>query len=227
MASSATEPVSVAQLFQECSVREKAFSRNAIDRLKSLLAQDLTFRGKLFDAFSARPLNSSFPDADLAARYQALVESFRKTRQSDERLNLFAQWLWAELGITPDESLGKAEVKRLSLEARRRVAHVEFNSLYYAGLVQIWLIYSGRLFRDARAVNESNPEKRLRRLGYDSSAVEIFILKRWRSEVEFTCEWLATRGRIEMVKPRADLDAARTLRNAYTKIFGRSAPRFV
>jgi hypothetical protein len=227
MASLGTGPLNVAALFEECSALEKSWSRSAIDRLKFVLARDLTFRGKFFRAFSVRPVVSTLSDPELAARYRALVESFRKTRHPDDRLNLFAQWLWAELEIAPDEALGEKEVERLSFEARERFRGIPFNELYYARLVQIWLLYSERLFQDAKAANIPNRETHLRTLGYDSSAVEIFTSKGWRSAVEFTCEWLATRGGIETVKARKEPDPARTLRNAYTKIFGRGAPNLL
>jgi hypothetical protein len=227
MSSSAMGRGSVSELYKEWSALEKSWPRSAVDRLKFVLARDLTFRGRFFRAFSAGPRVSTSSDPELAARYRALVESFRKTQHPDDRLNLFAQWLWVELQITPEDALGEKEVERLSFGARKRLRGIPFNDMYYAQRVRIWLAYSERLFQDAKAANIPNRETHLRTLGYDPSAVEVFISKRWRSAVEFTCEWLATRGGIEPVKPRKDPDLARTLRNAYTKISGRGAPRLL
>jgi hypothetical protein len=218
---------SVAALFEECSASARSWSRTAIDRLRLVLALHLTFRGKVFQALSVRPLGSTLSGPELAARYQALVESFRKTQHPDDRLNLFAQWLWAELGIAPDEVLGTKEAQRLTVEARARLRGIPFNDLYYAELVQIWLVYSERLFLDARAANTRKPETHLQTLCYEPSAIELFTSKRWRSPVEFTCEWLGARAGIKTVKARKDADLARTLRNAYTKIFGRGAPHLL
>jgi hypothetical protein len=136
-------------------------------------------------------------------------------------LGVFARWLWAELDVLPEDSIGKAAVARLSSEALKSVRAAKWNDLYYTQLVLIWLPYVERLFQDASECSASGSRNQcLRSLGYDAGAVDIFLTKSWRSPIEFTCECLAARGGIQMVKPRQDPDMARTLRNAYTRVLG-------
>jgi hypothetical protein len=201
---------------------ERKWSRASIDRIKADLVDHLTFRGPVFDAFSRPKSDSASPDSELAARYRVLLNAFRDAT-TDERLRFFALWARAELNILPKDSMGSEVVERLSAEEKKRVSKIPLNDLRYAGIVRAWLPYVDRLFHDAKSVSSSLGES-LRSLDYDQLAVEIFTTKRWRSPIEFICEWLAGRGGIQKEKPRKDPDISRTLRNAYSRIFGSGAP---
>ncbi|MGH9690349.1 MAG: hypothetical protein ACRD4C_04500 [Candidatus Acidiferrales bacterium] len=215
----------VRRLFESCSESEKAWSRNPLNKIGADLLRHLTFRGPLFYAFSESKSGSNTPDADRAARYMILLNLLRGRLSTNERLAILTQWAWAEANITPEDFLGSELASRLASETRKRMANFPINDLYYAGLVQIWLPYIARLFRDAEGASSAHdPKQKLLRLGHDPAAVEI-VKKTQRSPVAFTCEWLAGRTGIAMKKPRQDADISRTLKNAYSRIFGSGAPR--
>jgi hypothetical protein len=222
-----TKPNDVRELHEQCSAIQKKWNRNLINREKATWVREWTFRGPVFDAFSKRKSTSDDADAELAIKYRLLLKMFRETTLTDARLNIFAQWLWGEFDILPEDSLGVREFTRLSSDVRKKLNKIPLNDLFYAQFVRIWLPYSERLFQDAKkkSRNTHDLKKRLIALGYETDALEIFNNKSWNSTVEFTCEWLATRGEIEMVKHRENSDTAATLRNAYTKIMGRRKTR--
>jgi hypothetical protein len=202
---------------------EKQTDRKSLDRLKAALVRDLTFRGPVFDAFSTWNTDPASAEHERAARYEVLLKFFRETKNPDERLGILAQWLWAELDQSPEDSLGKEGVAHLSSAGQERLGRLPLNDFRYTQLVRTWLPYADRLFQDAKMPGRRLKEHLLS-LGYEKTAVETYLKKSWRSRIEFTCDWLAARGGIEMLKAREDSDIARTLRNAYTRILGRGAP---
>jgi len=219
---------SAISLFTECQASEKKWTREPLERLKTAVLYNLAFHGTVFDTFSGRTGSDTFGEPELAARYNLLLKLLRAARNADARLHIFAQWAWAQLSVPPNDSLGKEVAVRLAHHyTQRRVNQIHLNDFFYAGIIQIWLRYAARLFQDAGIVQgKTNPPKqRLRSLGYDSLAVDIFCSKQWKSTVEFTCDWLGTRGGIERAKSRKVFDSARTLRNAYSRVFGRGASR--
>jgi len=201
--------------------------RKSLEQLKTVLVRDLTFRGPIFDAFSARNIDPARADPEQAARYEVLLKFFRETKNPDERLRILAEWLWAELDQSPEDSLGKEAVTHLTSAVRVSLRRFPLNDFYYAHLVRTWLPYVERLFQDAQVQSGRRLKEDLLSLGYDKIAVGTYVSKTWRSTIEFTCQWLAMRGGIEMIKPREDTDMARTLRNAYSRIFGQGAPHLL
>jgi hypothetical protein len=217
---------SARSLYENCLKLEKQSNRRSLDQLKETLVRDLTFRGSIFDAFTKRSSDPLVAELEGAVKYDYLLEIFRKTKNPDERLHILAQWLWAELDQLPEDSLGKETVARLSSADRERLRRLPLNDFYYTQLIQTWLPYAERLFQDAKGPGSTS--RRLRQdllsLGYEKNAVETYLSMSWKSSIEFTCQWLATRGGIKMLKPRKDPDMARTLRNAYSRILGQGAP---
>jgi len=216
----------VRSLFENCQRLQEQTNRESLDRVKAALVRELTFRGLVFDAFSKPRSDAASPEAELAARYQLLLKLFREATKADDRLHVIAQWLWAELGAPPETLLGETTTKHLVTHAQKRVSGLQLNDFYYAQVVQHWLPYAERLFQDARS-GRTTPRTlnaSLRSLGHDPIAVDVFFRKKWRSQIEFTCEWLAARGGIKMLKARRDPDMARTLRNAYSRILGQGVP---
>lgn len=201
-----------------------------MNKLARDLACALTFHGSIFRAFSARSTDSAASEAELAARYRLIREFMSTAKDTDERLRAFAQWAWAEVGVEPNEALGAEAASRLISDNLKRVRQIPFNDLRYAGMVRAWLPYAERLLKDVEKCRAGvrDVQNELRKLGYDSFFAELAASKSWRSAVALTCEWLAMREGIEKVKPRkTGEDTARTLRNAYTRIFGRRAPRLI
>jgi hypothetical protein len=217
----------VGAVYDRCSTDEKKLAREPA--IKSQLVRELAFGGKDFDRWQGSNSVSSANVSEQAAKYRLLVEKFRDAKGANERLRLFAQWLWADLGVQPEDALGKNVTTHLSSKAAKRVNTMPWNDFYLGRLVQIWLPYCERLLEDSERVSMDsvNNQQRLRALGYDSLAVQIVTAnrKKWRSAIVLTCEWLANRGGIRMVKPRKDADIARTLRNAYSRMFGRANSR--
>lgn len=229
--SSETKPSEVRELYQQRLKLEKESGLAMFDHLKTVLVRELTFNGAVFDTFSERKNKFPKEDSEMAVRYRLLLEMLREATSPDQRLTIFAQWLLAERGVPPEESLGEVALKRLRSDALNRMGSLPLNDLRYANLIRIWLPYVERLFQDARIaeIKAADVSKRLQRLGYDNLASELFATKgaRWRSRVEFTCQWLAQRGGIKMLKPREETDIAQTLRNAYSRIFGSGAPHLL
>jgi hypothetical protein len=224
--------ITIEMQYAQCVDSEKKWVRPVLDELKAAIARHLTFRGPLFDAFSASKGKSDKPDSERMIGYQLFVDALQNTSTPDERLKVFAQWCWACLDIPPEQTLGVPLVKRLTSAALESVSKVPFNDLFYANVVQIWLPYSKRLIEDGSAAKAAKVmpdklQKHLLSLKYEQSAVELFASKLWQSPIEFACEWLAGQGRIDMIKGRKNPDTARTLRNAYTRIFGKSAPQLL
>ena len=217
------DPAELRAVYDRCSADEKILARE--HPLKRQLVRELAFGGKDFDS---KP-GFSGTDSELAAKYLLLVEKFRKAQSADDRLRLFAQWLRVELDIKPEDSVGGKMVDHLSSNAVKRVNTIPWNDFYLSRLVEIWLPYCERLLRDSGSVRTAsgNVEKDLLARGYDQFAALILATnrKQWRSAIEFTCEWLATRGGIRMVKPRKEGDIARTLRNAHSRMSGKNARR--
>lgn len=201
-----------------------------MNKLVRDLAYALTFHGHILRAFSARRNDSRASEAELAARYRLILKFVSAAKDTDERLRAFAQWTWAELGVEPNDALGAEAVSRLISDNLKRVRQIPFNDLRYAGIVKAWLPYAEGLLNDVEKCRPvvRDVQNELRKLGYDSSFVELAASKSWRSAVALTCEWLAMREGIEKVKQRrTGEDTARTLRNAYTRILGRRAPRLI
>lgn len=221
-----SEAEKVRGLFEQCSQAEQQWNDTGVDRIESELILRLVFRGPVFGAFGTA---SHGTESELTARYHLLRKLSQQAPDADQRLNIFAQWAWGELDIPPMDSIGPDAVVRLSAAAQAQISAIPFNDLRYAGLVRIWLPYIERLFHDAKSKIDgpSAAKKHLLALKYDQSAIDIFTAKEWRSLVQFTCEWLATRGGIIMEKPRSDSDTARTLVNAYSRIFGSGAPHLL
>jgi hypothetical protein len=219
----------VRALHAHCQKSAQQWTISAAETLRTLLARDLTFRGRIFQAFSAQRTGPATRDAELAARYRALLKIMSDLDDTHQRLRVFAQWAWAELGIEPEKSLGSKAVSSLVSGQLKRVSQVPFNDLRYAGMVQAWLPYSKHLFADAKTHRPRvrDLQRELLKLGYEPSAAELITSRSWQSPIEFTCQWLPTCGGIEMVKERQEPDQARTLRNAYSKIFGRGAPHLL
>lgn len=201
-----------------------------MNKLVRDLAYASTFHGRILRAFSARRNDSRASEAELAARYRLILKFVSAAKDTDERLRAFAQWTWAELGVEPNDALGAEAVSRLISDNLKRVRQIPFNDLRYAGIVKAWLPYAEGLLNDVEKCRPvvRDVQNELRKLGYDSSFVELAASKSWRSAVALTCEWLAMREGIEKVKQRrTGEDTARTLRNAYTRILGRRAPRLI
>jgi hypothetical protein len=211
----------VRALYQACRSAEERVNEEA-KRSKSAMAEALTFGGQVPEGFYEQRSGAETPDSELAARYNLLLDLFRQAKHPQDRLKVFAEWLWTELRMPPKRSLGADVTKGLTADAKAKQSGVPFNDLRYAWIVEAWLPYSGRLFAAGGELREThNATKRLQDLGYDVDAAQVFLEKTWRSQIEFICAWLAQRGGIQMPKKRADPDIARTLRNSYTKIFGR------
>jgi hypothetical protein len=212
-------------LYEHCSESEKALTRNR-NALKEILVRQISFGAKVFDGISDQ---SSVPlESHLAAKYTFLGSAFRDKRSADERLRLFAQWLWTEFQVQPEDSLGERTAKRLSSEAKKRVNTIPWNDYFYAELVKVWLPYSTSILEDSQKLPGSKTggtEQSLTAVGYDAVMSTTVASKSWRSAIELTCEWLASRGGIPMIKPRKDPDMARTLRNAYSRMHGSAMRR--
>ena len=212
-------------LYARCSESEKALTRNR-NTLKEGLVRQLAFGGKIFEGISDQ--TSIPPEPDLAAKYTFLGSALRDKKSADERLKLFAQWLWTEFQVRPEDSLGERTAKRLSSEAGKRVNRIPLNDYFYAELVAVWLPYSKSILEDSKKLQGSKTggtEQGLTALGYDALMSTTVASKSWRSAIEVTCEWLASRGGIPMIKPRKDPDMARTLRNAYSRMYGSAMRR--
>ena len=85
-----------------------------------------------------------------------------------------------------------------------------------------WLPYSQAQMADAEILRQQgkDPAPELVGLGYSAFPAANSARKRWRSPVEFTCEWLAERSGLPLAKPKRDPNPARTLRNAYSRVYG-------
>ena len=223
----AAGPTDVHTLYDQCSASEKALTRDSFDKLKMHLVRELHFRIPIFDVFSDKNYASPVQASELVSRYSLLRAVFREAMCADDRLRAFARWLWAELDVQPEDSLGEELMARLTSDTRKRVNKIPWNDFYYASLVEIWLRYSKRLFADAAdaKAHGANLTQSLESLGFRSDIVNIFVDKSWRSPIELTCEWLAGRGGIQMSKARKDADMARTLRNAYSRVRGARSRR--
>jgi hypothetical protein len=228
-ATSGAKSAKVRSLYERCLESEKKSTRKSFENLKNKFARELVFGGPILRAFSTWEQTSDFLESDPAAESALLHKMFRDAKSPDKRLRLFAQWVWGQLGIRPESSLGKDVVAKLTATTLKRLRRIPWNDLYYAHLIQIWRPYADSLFNDAETLRNlgGSLEQRLSSLDYDNGAIEIFLSKTWRSPIEFTCEWLAARGGVKMLKPRQDPDIARTLRNAYTKVFGKGAPHLL
>lgn len=213
----------VGTLFENCLKLEKQRTRKSLDRLQADTIRDLTFRTSLFDVFSERNSASASAESAGALKYKLLLEVFRNTKNPDERLLILAQWLWAELGQSPEVSLGEEVASRLSSAVKKRLKSFPVNDLYYTHLVLTWLPYTQRLFQDAQRPGSKSDSLDV----YEKTAVQIYRSKSWRSQIEFTCEWLAARGGIETQKARKEPDMARRLVNACSRILGRGAPHLL
>jgi hypothetical protein len=213
----------VRSLFENCLKLERQRTRRSLDRLNAAFIRNSTFRASVFDAFSTKNNVPVSAESERALKYELLLEIFRNTRNPDERLRILAQWLWAELGQSPEVSLGAEVAARLSSVVKKRLRSFPLNDLYYTQLVLTWLPYTEHLFQDAQRSGSKSDSLE----DYEKNAVEIYLSKSWRSRIEFTCEWLAERGGIETLKARKDPDMARRLVNACSRILGRGAPHLL
>jgi hypothetical protein len=213
----------VRSLFENCLKLERQRTRRSLDQFNAAIIRDLRFRTSLFDVFPERNSASASAESARAFKYKLLLEVFRNTKSPDERLLILAQWLWAELGQSPEVSLGEEVASRLSSAVKKRLKSFPLNDLYYTNLVLTWLPYTQRLFQDAQRPGSKSDSLE----DYEKNAVQIYRSKSWRSPIEFTCEWLAARGGIETLKARKDPDMARRLVNACARIVGRGAPHLL
>jgi len=228
-ASGAVDSNSVRSLFDRCSALEKQLNKNRFDELKTEFVRRLAFGGAIFDAFAELKHRPGMPQSEVALKYELVYKLFHVAKISDERLRVFAQWIWAELDVKPEDSLGEEVFRRLTRQVSKRVAKLPWKDFYYVQLVRIWLPYTCRLLEEGKRVRAGktrNTEQRLKALGFQRPELELFAGdKAWRSAEEFTFEWLARRQAVRMLRPRSDPDVAATLRNAYSRVFGSGAPR--
>jgi hypothetical protein len=196
---------------------QRAASQCKFEELKDLAIDDLTF------------LPPSSPKLDsqrelLILRgfmYEKLSKSLKSAPSDDEFWYRLAMWLKSENIREPEQVVPQGVYRRLTKPARRQVkklgffAAEEFNSY----LVRIWLPYTEPLLRKSRWLRQQseppvNIKAALERMGFNPGILVVLEgqAKTWRSAVEFTCAVVSQRG--------GTADAA-TLRNAYSKIYGR------
>jgi hypothetical protein len=224
----AARKATVECVFASCAKKAAEWTREGIANYEDDISEGLTFRGPIFDAFSSAKSDSDTSEGELAAKYKILLNVLRRPLARDERLQLIAQWAWAETGLRPREFLGSVLASQLMEETRHRVQKLPTNDLYYAGLIVIWLPYIEQLFADVRATAHVHRQKNeLLSYGHEEQALSIHLNRTWRSPVAFACEWLATRG-VDMLKGReANAPSSVTLQNAYSRTFGDSAPHLL
>ena len=200
-------------LFEECARREKAIRQSEYGKLRDFLISELAF-----PQFFPQPPELDPTDLLIwqGEWYQVLVALLKKAGDDDMFWYVLAQRLRSE-GIREPQNFVPAEVwRRLTKNAEERLRGFLQSDDYNVYLVRIWLPYAEPLVRKTKWLKESgvrNPRVVLESAGYDSPAVNLVLEKQrgWNSAVEFTCEWL---------EKRTSYTAA-TLRNSYTRVFGR------
>jgi len=231
-------PHNMQLLYKTCRRKAKEL-QTTVEALKKKLVRELAFGMPLF---RADPLLDSPPSAadsretgieraiGQGAKYRDLLELCAAAPTGDDVLFLVACWLKQEGIRQPEDWLPAKVYARLTSGTRKRLASISFNDHRYAAQIRRYLPYAALLLQNARrlrAKKVADPEQELLKLGYDRTDAELACSKNWTSEIAFTCEWLAARGEVKAAKARKDPDTARTLQNAYSRVFGKSAPRLI
>jgi len=201
-----------AELFEACCVSELDAVKFDLTAVKFELSKALLFYQPLFEAAPVIEDSSVLDrDTDLKIReqlwdgskYRDLLELLRVSNTRESRLFIFAWWLKQENVCEPEDILGREEIQRLT---RKRLGFLSKSEFEHACRVRAWLPYFERLLKDLKTKSRAE----LVRSGYEHTAVEASYGK--LSAVEAVCSWLSDRP------PICD---ALTLRNAFSKIYGR------
>jgi len=215
----------IQSLYEQCLSKERDLRENQPARhedLRNRIVWELTFPGRKFPiAITADPGADTASLVREGQKYIALLDLLKKAPNGDTRSYWIAQWLKDEGVAPPHQTLPKGIFSRLTKKARERLKGLSLTDLLYANLVLVWLPYSEALLADAEILRQQgkDPAPQLIGLGYSIVAANC-VVKRWRSVVEFSCEWLARRSGLPLAKPRLDANPARTLRNAYSRVYG-------
>ncbi len=120
----------VRSLYDQCSASEKAVTRGVVRGAKNAPRTRVYFPWTDLRYFCKRMTLPPLQDSQLAARHDLLLAVFREVTCADDRLRIFAQWLWAELNIRPEDSLGEELKTRLTLTVLKRVNKIPWNDFY-------------------------------------------------------------------------------------------------
>ena len=210
-------------LYSRCEDRERKILAWDSAAFKNQLVSTLAFGVSLFSSSNTvptptRPMQTAGKLDLPPSAYLSLVQTLKKAKNKDELWFLIALWLKQEAIREPEDSLPPATYKRLTREVRERLRGISFTDMQYFELVLCWEPYFSKLLEDCKRLryHSANLEKELTALGYVPKSVELILLKRWRSAVEVSFEWLADRGVIR--SKNAEADPISTLRNAYSRI---------
>jgi len=212
-------PDEIRALFKTCEQRQKALRHDSLDKVCEVLIQELSFARS---EFSRGPEERVSPEDALSWSgicIRCWSSSLKAAPNDDSLWYWLAQWLKSEDIREPDRFPPKDIYRELTKSARQRltglVAHV-----YNSSLIKIWLPYTEPLLRKAKWLRQRKPpcdvKGVLRGPGYNPKVLNVLErtgpFRNWRSAVEFTCAWVDQKG------GSADAD---TLRNAYSRVFGK------
>ena len=188
-------PEKITDLFKRCVAGQESLGRRNPREFRDFFSRQLLFADRLF------PPAPKLDRDDLliwkGQLYEALVEMLKTAPDVDSFWYRLAQWLRSE-GIREPGDFVPPEILQ-KLTSGTSLSGADIRNTY---AVRIWLPYTEPLVRKTkwlRQQNEKDLRKRLRDLGYDSTAVDLVVQgdardqKRWRSAVEFTCSWIASR----------------------------------
>jgi hypothetical protein len=187
-------PEKITDLFKRCVAGQESLGRRNPREFRDFFSRQLLFADRLF------PPAPKLDRDDLliwkGQLYEALVEMLKTAPDVDSFWYRLAQWLRSE-GIREPGDFVPPEILQ-KLTSGTPFSGADIRNTY---AVRIWLPYTEPLVRKAKRLRQQNTKdlrKRLLELGYDSAAVGLITVgardqKLWRSAVEFTCEWVASR----------------------------------
>jgi hypothetical protein len=181
-------PDEIRALFDRCVQKERDRLRGGTNNVEPTV--QLIFAENAGPKFTTPPYNG---DSLLwKSLYLDFVEELKTA--SDMRLwYLLGVWLKDEGIRNPETFFPRKILKELTKEFGISQA-----DLRNVNALRLWLPYTEPLVRKARWLRkqEVKPDAlnaRLEQLGYDDGAVSLSATKPWRSPVEFTSEWVASR----------------------------------
>jgi hypothetical protein len=217
--SGADTPEKVKDIFKRCVAVQQRLDRLNPKELRDFFSRQLLFADRLF------PPAPKLDRDDLliwkGQVYEALVEMLKTAPNDDSFWYRLAQWLRSEGIREPGHFVPPGILRQLTSSAPFSGADIR-----NAYAVRIWLPYTEPLVRKVkwlRQQNEKDLQKRLLELGYDSTVVDLVTQggtrdrKSWRSAVEFTSSWVASRS----LDTEAEYQRE-TLVNSYSRFIGRT-----
>jgi hypothetical protein len=206
----------IERLYKQCAGREN-ISQSEYGKLRDFLVLELSFPPLFPPAPKLDPIDLLIWQGHF---YQTLISLLKKARDTVTFGYILAQWLRFERIREPKDFLPADVWRRLINDAEQRLQGFLQTDDYNAYLVRSWLPYTEPLLRKTKWLRDRKVRSLravLRGTGYDPVAVDLVVEKKngWNSAVELTCGWLERRTSYK----------ASTLRNSYSRVFGKSTLR--